>query len=407
MKDIYDLIIIGGGAAGMMTAITAGRRGRSVLVVEGQDVPGKKLSATGNGRCNITHDPISHGAYHTDHKKRLQSVLSQFSFEDTRRFFEGIGVSVYNRDGYVYPRSNEALSVVKCLSLAMEEAGVDVLLGCRVVSAKKTDGSFVLSAESKDGLTELFGNKLVIACGGMAGTEVGGCDFGIELAKSFNHRISEPFPALTDLVCEGLSFKKIKGVRTQGKVEIIMDDEVISSSVGELQFTGKGISGIPIFNVSFEAISALKIKKDIYARIDLFPELTMDMLFAYLTYRFSIGRRSAEEAFLGFLPEKLIPELLKLLELNGKKAGRIEETKRRELCQILKGLPLRVTGHGDYSHSQVMAGGVLLHDLKDTLESDSVEGLYFAGEIINADGICGGYNLQWAWSCGAVVGNAV
>ena len=399
----YDAIILGAGASGMMAAITAGRREKKILLIEPQGVVGKKLSATGNGRCNITHDPITLNAYHTDMPKRLESVLSSFDLESTRKFFESIGVSVYNRDGYVYPRSNEARSVVKCMELALEEAGVQLITGVTPTDIKKTDTGFSLKLTNETHEAP----SLVIACGGMAGAELGGSENGLLLAKSFNHRVADPFPSLTELFCSGLSFKKLKGVRVHGRVCIIMDGEIISEDVGEIQLTEKGISGIPVFNISFEAISGLNIKKPITAVIDLFPEMDKEMLRAYVEYRCNIGRRSIEEALLGLLPEKLIPEILKLFDLNGKKASRLSEIDLDNLCHILKGLALDVCGYGDYSRSQVMAGGVLLHDLKDNLESDSVPGLFFAGEVINVDGICGGYNLQWAWSSGAVVGNHI
>ncbi|MCR5098913.1 MAG: aminoacetone oxidase family FAD-binding enzyme [Lachnospiraceae bacterium] len=400
---MYDTIIIGGGAAGMMAAITAGRREKSVLLVETQETLGKKLSVTGNGRCNITHDPISLSAYHTDMPKRLESVLSSFDLESTRKFFESIGVSVYNREGYVYPRSNEARSVVRCMELSLQEANVQVMTGITPADILKTDTGFSV----KLGLETYESASLVIACGGMAGSEVGGSDSGLLLAQGFNHRIAEPFPSLTDLHCTGLSFNKLKGIRVHGRVCIIMDGEIISEDVGEIQLTENGISGIPVFNVSYEAISGLNIKKPITAVIDLFPEMDIKMLRAYVEYRCNIGRRSIEEALLGLLPEKLIPEILKLFGLNGKKAGRLSEIDLDNLCHILKGLALDVCGYGDHSRAQVMAGGVLLHDLSDSLESDTVPGLYFVGEVVNVDGICGGYNLQWAWSSGAVVGNSI
>ena len=400
---MYDAIILGAGASGMMAAITAGRREKKVLLIETMDSVGKKLSVTGNGRCNITHDPITLSAYHTDMPKRLESVLGAFDLEATRKFFESIGVSVYNRDGYVYPRSNEARSVVKCMELALDEANVELITGVTPKDIKKTDNGFSLKIAEKTHEAV----SLVVACGGMAKKEVGGSDNGLILAKSFKHRIAEPFPSLTELFCTGLTFKKLKGVRVHGRVCIIMDGEIISEDVGEIQLTENGISGIPVFNISYEAISGLNIKKPITAVIDLFPEMDEKMLAAYVEYRCNIGRRSIEEALLGLLPEKLIPEILKLFNLNGKKAAKLSDTDIYNLCHILKGLALDVCSYGDYSRSQVMAGGVLLHDLSDNLESDSVPGLFFTGEICNVDGICGGYNLQWAWSSGAVVGAAI
>ncbi len=404
----YDVIIIGGGAAGMMTAITAGRRGKSVLVIESQEAVGRKLSVTGNGRCNITHDPIDPSFYHTDMPKRLETVMSGFSRDDIRKLFEGIGVSLYNKDGYVYPRSNEARSVVRCMELAMEEAGVSVETDTMVYDIKKDDEGFLVYAKYFDDEVTYLGSKLVITCGGMAGIQFGGSGSGLKLATDcFGLRIADPFPALTELYCEGIGFKKIKGVRALGKASVIMDDDVISESVGELQFTDHGISGIPVFNISYEAVLGLRLKKEIMLRIDLFPEMDEEMLLAYINYRFSIGRRSVEEALLGLLPEKLVFEILKTAGLSGKKAGRVSDEEKSVLLGVLKSLTLKVTGYGDYTRSQVMAGGVLLHDLKDTLESDHVPGLYFAGEMVNVDGICGGYNLHWAWCSGMTVGNEV
>ena len=271
MNTDFDVIIIGGGASGMMTAITAGRRGKSVLLLEKRNELGKKLSVTGNGRCNITHDPISIEAYHSDHIKKAEKILSRFNLEDTRRFFEGIGVALYNKDGYVYPRSNEASSVVKCMTMALDEAGVTVMKGIAMNTIQKYDSDLTVSIKSG---YEFHSKAIVLACGGMAAPDIGGSSYGVGLAAKLSHRVYPPFPALTDLHCDGLDFKKVKGVRVHGEVSIIMDDEVIAASIGEIQMTGEGISGIPVFNVSYEAVSGLNINKDMYAKIDLFPELT-------------------------------------------------------------------------------------------------------------------------------------
>ena len=387
----------------MMAAVTAAKNNSRILLLEAQEVLGRKLSVTGNGRCNISHDPITPGVYHSDMPKRVESVLSAFPFSETRAFFESIGVALYNRDGYVYPRSNEAHSVVRCLKLALEEAGVEVHCGEAVREASHRDKGFTVRTDS----ASYESRFLVVACGGMAKEEVGGCDFGLKIAESFSHRIAEAFPSLTELTCEGLSFKRLKGVRVHAGVAVIMDGEVISEDIGEIQLTESGVSGIAVFNISYEAIYALRIKKRVTVALDFFPEMDMDMLLAYMDYRCAIGRRSIEESLLGLLPEKLIPELLKTVSLNGKKAGRLTADEKLSLCKKLKALELAVTGHGDFKRAQVMAGGVLLHDLSDTLESDTVPGLYFIGENTNCDGICGGYNLQWAWSTGAVCGRAI
>ena len=407
MENNYDAIIIGGGAAGMMAAVTAGRRGRSVLVIEAQSAPGKKLSVTGNGRCNITHDPISTDVYYTDYPKRLEKVLSAFDLTSTRMFFEGIGVAVYNKDGYVYPRSNEARSVVKCLTLALEEAKAEVLTGHRVSSVEKKADGFIVAASDGENEVTFHSKKVVIACGGLAGSEVGGCGDGFGLAQALGHRCNQLIPSLTDLYCEGLDFSKAKGTRVHGSLSVQWDGELISNDIGEIQFTERGISGIPVFNVSYESIMGFEAKKDVFISIDLFPELDEVMLSSYLKYRFSIGRRSVEECLMGLLPERLIPAILKIMDLNGTKAARISEERFARLVSLLKDIRLLVTGFGDYSKAQVTGGGVPLHDLSDELESDHIEGLYFVGETCDVNAICGGYNLQWAWSSGAVVGNVL
>ncbi len=399
----YDVIILGGGASGMMAAITAGRREKKVLLLEKQEVLGRKLAATGNGKCNIFHDPLSVDMYYTDFSKRLSTVIEHFDTESTRMFFEGIGLSVYNKDGYVYPFANEAKSVVKCLALALEEAGVKVMTGFDVTDIVQEDNGFLV----KGSAGEFHSKKLVIACGGPAGSQLGATADGFKFAKSFSHRFDDPVPALTDLYCDGLNFKKLKGLRMSGHISTFYNGELLSDSRGEIQFTEKGISGIAVFNVSYECVMCLKYKRDVEIHIDFFPEQTNEMLFVYLKHKFSIGRRSVEDALAGYLPEKFIPEILKAIDANGKKAARLSDEEINALVDVLKCTVLTVTGHGDFDRAQVTGNGVLLHDLTDELESDHVRGLYFCGEICDVNGICGGYNLQWAWSSGAVVGNAI
>ena len=384
---LYDVIVIGGGAAGMCTAIHAKRNNKSVLIIEHNDKTGKKILSTGNGRCNLTNmnckadlfdcNPEGISPYFTSGDVFfVKDVIRRFDCDDTLRFFGDLGLVFENKNGYVYPRSGQAKSVLDILRGECIESGVEIVTGYQPLSVSIKDGLFDI-----DGTDQA--EKLVIATGGASAPKTGSDGSGYEIAKAFGHSIINPRPALCGLNCRDKVFKKISGVRNDSLVKLICDGHKVMEVYGNVQFNDYGISGIPVFQISSEAGRLLEEKKQITVDIDLLPDIRdVDLKEAI----------KKNPSLTGILNEKLAKEILK--------RGNIIENIRKFTVT-----PDSIRG---FDESQVTAGGVNTAGIcPETMESTIVDNLYFAGEIIDVNGICGGYNLQWAWSTGYVAGNNI
>ena len=378
------VIIIGGGASGLMAAIQAKNEKSEVILIEKNNVIGKKISVTGNGKCNFTNINNSKTAYRGSRSLFETSALSAFSVTDTIRFFSRLGIYSVNREGWLYPRSAQASQVADVLRMEAEFLGVKIKTGTHVLGAEKKDDVFTVRTDA----WEYSGDALIIACGSKASSVPGSGEDGYHLAASFGHRIIKPLPALTGLVTRPVP--GWSGVRVNGKAALVIDGAEIMEEEGELQLTDYGISGIPVFQLSGPAIRAVSEKKKVELVIDFFPDFTAGQLPEILNTRRKNCPYKDERALLsGLFPDKLIRVLIK-------------ET---DLAAAIKSFRLTVTGGLSYTNAQVCSGGVDTFQVDpDTMESLLVKDLYFCGEVLDVDGACGGYNLQWAWSSGFVAG---
>lgn len=381
-----EVLVIGGGASGLMAAIFAAREGAKVTLLEHNPTLGKKLLATGNGRCNLLNLNERADAYRGGRPEFIQKVLAQFSVTDTIRFFSELGIYTRNREGYIYPYSNQASSVLEVLRMEASHQKVKIKTNAHI--------QFLSREEEKwNAVTEGWsykGDAVILACGSKA-SEISGADgSGYEIANALGHSIVKPLPALAPLVCKGADFAKWAGVRTEGRIRLLVQGEERGEERGELQLTNYGISGIPVFQLSRYAARALDEGRRVSLRIDFFPDFEREQLRAFLARRREIAPyKSEKELLVGLFPDKLIPELLK----------------KPELVAAIKEFPLQVVRSQPYANAQVCSGGVDVDFVQpETLESKLHRGLYFAGEVLDVDGACGGYNLQWAWSSGFVAG---
>ncbi len=399
-------IIVGGGAAGLLAAITAAEEGASVTILEHMPRVGKKILSTGNGKCNMTNLHMTADCYRSGVAGIPMQVIERFSVNDTLKFFRRLGVLTTDRNGYVYPASGQAQTVLDALRDKVDSLGVRTLCDSKVLSInKKKDGRFLVKTEAAD-----YSADFVILCAGsMAAKTTGSDGSGYELAKSLGHKVKKPLPALVQLKCKGDFFKAIAGVRTDVKVSLYTigkhgeRDKLLADDKGELQLTDYGISGIPVFQVSRYAAEALDHKKRVLAVIDFMPEMTEEELFETLKeQRTYLHDRMAGDFINGLFNKKLANVFLKAAWIRQDQPVRdISNKKLAELCQLIKDASFEVTGTNSYDKAQICMGGVDLREVDpETMESNVVPGLYFAGEILDVDGICGGYNLQWAWSSG-------
>ncbi len=381
-----SVIVIGAGASGMMAAIQAARSGARVTVLEGNDRPGHKLAATGNGRCNFTNLFQEPGCYRSSLPGFPAAALAAFTAQDTIAFFTDLGIYSVNRDGYMYPRSMQARSMIHALTMELERLRVKVKTREKVTQLIREESGFTVRTRS----WHYQADRVILAAGSNASAIQGAGRDGYELALAMGHRVIEPLPALTGLKCRGASFSAWAGVRTQAVVTLLTDGRPSARECGEIQLTEYGISGIPVFCVSRFAAAALREGKKVRACLDFFPDMTLSELQDFLARRRKKWpERTAKDLLDGLFPDRLCQIL----------AGESDPAK------AIKYFTLQVTGTQDFAHAQVCAGGVDVSQIDpETMESRLCDGLYLCGEVMDVDGTCGGYNLQWAWSSGAAAG---
>ena len=391
--------IIGGGASGMMAAIAAAEnKNAAVHIFERQARVGKKLSATGNGRCNLTNR--SPAPYMGEAPDFGNFALTSFGVAETLRYFARLGLyTVTEESGRVYPYSDQANSVVDVLRLGLEKENITVHLGCEIEKAEKTQDGFRLFTTEGD----YFCNKLIIACGGIAGSKLGGTMSGYRLLSAFGHKSTRLRPSLVQLTSDSAFLPSLKGVRANGEVKILRDGALFAQSLGEIQFTEKGLSGPVIFEVSRDACEG---RGKWVAEIDLLPDVTEETLTNMLRVRKNT-HLSSEELFTGILHNRLGRVVTKEAGIGNCPISYLSEQELTEAAQMCKHFSFRLTGTLGMEAAQVTAGGVLTKDFDpQTMESRLMPGLYACGEVLDIDGKCGGYNLQWAWSSGYLAGKS-
>ncbi len=397
--------IIGGGAAGLMAAIAAAKNDADVCIYEKLNRVGKKILATGNGRCNYTNINTSVNDYHGKNLRFAEEIINSFNVNSTLDFFEDIGI--YPRieeNGKVYPYSLQASSVLDNLRYEANRYKIKEMVESKVKSLRKNKGHFDIITD-----TGVFiADKVIICTGGRAGSQYGCTGDGYGLAESFGHKIINQFPALVQLKLNADYLKKISGVKFDGAVSCFSDSALIRREEGEILFTDYGISGPPVLQISREAIKYLYNKEMIFISIDMFPDFDKNMLYELLSERFiKLKTKTIEESFNGLINKKLIPVILSLAlnEYKEEKCTKLNKKDIYSVVNILKEWKIEITGHNDWQQAQTTAGGVCVDDINPkTLESKKEKGLYFAGEVLDVDGDCGGFNLQWAWSSGYIAG---
>ena len=400
----HDLIIIGGGAAGLIAAITAKDLGLDVAIVEGTDRIGKKILTTGNGRCNITNINTSPAMYHSDSSSFYEPVLAAFGYKATEDFFNSLGLPlVILEEGKIYPMSLQASSVLDIFRLAIEEKAIPIYLNTKVKEIVSSKKSFRIYA-SCDQIFE--SEKIILSTGGISAPKTGSDGSGYSIARQLGHKIITPLPALVQLKLSYSSLRALSGIKFQGTAEIFADGISLRKEVGEILFTDYGISGPPILQLSRTAGCALKTKNKVLIKIDLMGNLSKKALIDFFENHWAtFSYRSVHDSLIGILNKKLIPILLKeagLISIH-KPCSDLGWEEKKNLFKLLKEWEFEVTATNSFNDAQVTAGGIDTFDInKETLESKLIPNLYFAGEIIDVDGDCGGFNLQWAWSSGYV-----
>ena len=392
--------IIGGGASGMAAALAAAEREEvQVILLERQARVGRKLQATGNGRCNLTNLHAAQGGYHGEEPTFADYAIGKFGPEATLNWFRSLGLfTVAEENGRVYPYSDQANSVLDVLRFALEKPNIEVKLGFEVEKVKKTATGF--RVESKEESLEC--DKLIIACGGLAGTKLGGTMSGYKLLRSFGHKCTKLRPTLVQLKSGWSGIAALKGVRANCHAAIYHNGQLHRESIGEIQFTEYGISGPVIFEVSRDACQG---SGDWICRLDLLPEFSEEVLKEELLRRRTTNLPTSE-LLTGILHNRLGRVVTQAVGISGYvPVAQLEEKEILEVCRAVKCFEITLTEPMGMDSAQVTAGGILTKEFDETtMESRLVPGLYACGEVLDIDGDCGGYNLQWAWSSGRLAG---
>ena len=392
--------IIGGGASGMAAALAAAEHENvQVVLLERQARVGRKLQATGNGRCNLTNLHASEGGYHGAEASFADHALNRFGPEATLDWFRSLGLfTVTEPSGRVYPYSDQANSVLDVLRFALEKPNIDVRLGFEVEKVKKTAEGF--RVESKEETLEC--DKLIIACGGLAGTKLGGTMSGYKLLRSFGHKCTKLRPTLVQLKSGWNGIAALKGVRANCHAAIYHNGQLHLESTGEIQFTEYGVSGPVIFEISRDACQG---SGEWLCRLDLLPDCSEEILKQELLRRKKTNL-PVSELLTGILHNRLGRVITQTAGISGYvPVQQLEEPEIAEVCRLVKQFDVSLTEPMGMDCAQVTAGGIVTKEFDAaTMESRLIPGLYACGEVLDIDGDCGGYNLQWAWASGRLAG---
>lgn len=407
---MVDVIIVGGGASGLVCGIEAAGRGRRCLILEQKEKAGKKLYATGNGRCNFANRHVSLSCYHSvceETEPEIGRIITPKSCRETEEFFRKLGIPAVERDDYLYPRSGQAGALVHALEQAYREYGGE--LRCN-----ETVKDIVWLGEHEIRVTtqnqSYYGKRLVLATGGMASPNLGSDGSGYQLARHIGHTVTTCLPALCGLTCKEPGWNRLQGVRTKGMAALWRDGVLLCRDSGEIQFTGYGVSGIVIFNLSRYAGIELEHGNPVTLLMDFFPEYTKEALTEQLKQMQKVcGYRTLLSVWSGYLPDKLAGYLLGRLGIpDTLPIAAVTLKQLKALAALGKSFSISITGEKGFSEAQVTAGGIPLKEIQlDTMESKIRPGCYLLGELLDVDGCCGGYNLLWAWETGRRAGSQI
>lgn len=393
--------IVGGGASGMMAAITAARQGAEVTLLEGSSRLGNKILSTGNGKCNLGNLHLNVSDYYTGQPKRLETFLERFGTQDVISFFQGIGVILKEKNGLLYPACEQAAVIQDALRYELRALQVEELTDWKVDSVARDKDTDRIAVKS--GARELLFDRVIVACGGQAAPKTGSDGSGYRLAKRLGHSLTPVVPALVQLKCREDYLRSVAGVRTDARISVLQDGACVAAERGELQLTEYGLSGIPMFQLSRVVNYILREQKEAELSVDFLPDYGREEFELLCRSRELLlqGERTVEEFFTGMLHKKLTVMLIKLAGLRPSESMSCVDRKQLDkIYRLCRQWKVHINGSNSFDNAQVCAGGVPLEEVTDGLESVRQPGVYFAGEILDVDGRCGGYNLHWAWCSG-------
>jgi predicted Rossmann fold flavoprotein len=388
----YNTIIVGGGAAGITAAISAAVHGKSTLILEKTAYLGKKILATGNGRCNLLNDDLDASHYNLLARDLVRSIFNQFGRDEIANFFKKLGLALYSQEGRIFPRTNQAASVLKVLELELKRLSMPVKLNFDCASIDSSANGFMLSSTTGD---KVECHQAIVTGGGKTYPSFGSDGSVYKLASILGHAIVEPVPVAVPLIIKDPLCHQLQGQKISAATRSVINGEVGPEVKGELLFTKYGLSGTCILDVSEDISIALarQNKTQVFVAVDMVPFMTEDELKAELEQRWNRAP-DATDVLTGILPTKFGSALHGLFNQGIDTA-----------VKTLKNRMFRVSATRGWNEAEFTAGGVAVNEIVEgTLESKMKSGIYFAGEILDVNGERGGYNLAWAWASGWVAG---
>lgn len=399
------VVIIGGGASGLISSIFAKNKDNEVIILERNSVCGKKILATGNGRCNYWNEDQNLRHYNSTSKNLLEKIITLDNQKQIMTLFNRIGIVPKIKNGYYYPTSNQAISIRNALVTEATKLGVKIYQDALVDKVTHSNNKYIVEFNNK----EIIADSLIIATGSKASPKTGSTGIGYTLAKSLGHTIIEPLPALVQLVGEGKYFTSWDGIRSDVNVSLYAANKFIKEETGEIQLTSYGVSGICIFNLSRFASAYLKENKKVEVVINFLPWLKEDAI-TYFDKRTSLmPSRTIFELLEGLLNNKLLNVFLSILKLDeSRKWTDMSKQEKINLINVLTNFHLPIIDTKSFDNAQVCSGGVDLSEINpNTMESLINKNLYIVGELLDVDGDCGGYNLSFAWISGMLAGKSI
>lgn len=397
-----EIAVIGGGASGILAAIAAAENGAGVTIYEKMDRIGKKLLATGNGRCNFTNLYAEEKNYHGDRPEFIRGAVNKFWVGETIELFNSLGIVEYTEnEGKTYPYSRQAAAVLDVLRLRLEELGVKIAVQTEIKKISTEKGGFCLT-DRKGGRCRA--DKVIVSTGGRASPQLGSDGSGYELLRSLGHEVTKTFPTLVQVKIKNGQTRPMMGIKTDAAVTVKVGGRALKTLSGEVLFTEYGLSGPPIFSLS-RYVGEYK-NAEIY--LDLMPEFSHEELVRLLTERRSPAK-TLEYYLVGMLNKRVGQTLLKGCGIAplSKKSSELSRAEIIRIAEAIKAWRFETEGTMSWSNAQATAGGIsVAHVNPKTMESKLCRGLYITGELLDIDGDCGGFNLQWAWSSGYIAGKS-
>ena len=398
---LYDVLILGGGASGLLAACALSGSGRRIVILEKQGRVGRKLLSTGNGRCNLTNRNAKASDYHGS-RQAAQHALRTWPPRRVEAVFADLGIPcTADAEGRVYPMSRQAASVLDALRLRCDEAGVETRTDFRVTGLRRTRDGF--EAVAADG-SRAAGRCALVCTGGLAAPRLGASGEGYGLLEGFGHAVTPRFPAIAALKTPPEPVRGLKGIRAEGEIALLSGGEALRAEAGEILFTESGVSGIAAMQLAREVNECLRAKRPCAVRLNLMPSpVALDARAK------ALAKRGMDDFLNGIVPKRLGQTLVKAAGIEqGRAAGALSPAEIARLQGLITGWTIPVTGTQDFDQAQVTAGGARLQDFDlRSLRSLKAPGLFAAGEVLDVDGDCGGFNLQWAWSSALIAAEGI